>query len=268
MKNDASSTRNTTLKIPRKLVSRLFPPLPQLNTPWNTDHTFGSGIAPFYDVFTKIMFLILGYREEHLRRFALVDALEKTGGIKNIHAAIDIGCGTGEHTLALQWALQKHECQITGIDISPHMIFLARKKKQDHQTLNEARYKPRVSFKMMDAANMPFTTNSIDLITASLSFHEFSPLLLHDVLNECHRILKPDGRLIIFDYGDRVVKKPTFLTKLAYYIIMQIETWKTQYYIRCGRKELFTLLSPMKLIYQKYHAQGIFMTTVFQPIKE
>ncbi len=254
-------------RISRADIPRVFPPLPQLNTPWNTDHSFGSGIAPFYDAFTRIMFFILGHKEEHLRRFALIDALKMTGGIKNIQKILDIGCGTGEFTLALEWALQNHDCSITGIDISPHMISLARRKQQNH---NQRRnhYKPSVSFKQMDATNLSFSDDSIDLIIASLSFHEFSPMLLHDVLNECHRVLKKDGRLIIFDYGDKVVKKPTFLTKLAYYVIMQFETWRTQYYIRCGRKELFSALAPMKLVYQKHLAGGVFMTSVFQPIKD
>ncbi len=252
--------------IPRELIPRLFPPLPQLNTPWNTDHSFSGGIAPFYNTFTKIMFYILGYREEFLRKSVISDCLTNTGGTTKIKRAIDVGCGTGEFTFALEWVLQNLNCHITGIDISPHMISLARKKLKDRKESNH--YKNVVSFRQLDATKMPFQDDSTDLIIASLSFHEFSPTLLHDVLNECHRILKPEGRLLIFDYGDRVVKKPAMLTKLAYYIIIQIETWKTQYYIRCGREEFFCSLSPMKLIYQKEYAGGIFKASVFQPLKE
>ncbi len=257
-------TKNKPI-IERSAVEKNFIPLRQVNTPWNTDHTFGKGIAPFYNQFIKAMFLLLGQNESRLRRHALKESLEQTGGITNISLAVDIGCGTGEFTKALAFILQKKSCKIYGIDISEHMIWMAN--NNHHQKKTKEMTKVKIVFKKADARKTFFQTNSVDLIVSSLGFHEFSPLLLYDVLNEAHRILKPKGRLVIFDYGDAVTKKKTILNTLAYYVIMQIETWKTQYFIRCGRENLFTRFAPFKMIYNKYYNGGIFQTSVFQPLK-
>jgi ubiquinone/menaquinone biosynthesis C-methylase UbiE len=55
----------------------------------------------------------------------------------------------------------------------------------------------RVSFLKMDAYHLEFDDNTFDLITLSNSFHHFND---HDTLfKEIHRVLKPNGVIILLD---------------------------------------------------------------------
>ena len=65
---------------------------------------------------------------------------------------LDIGCGTG--SLSVVMAEQRHT--VTGIDLSPAMIDLARQKAEKHRQ--------KIDFEVMDAANPRFEPKSFDVI--------------------------------------------------------------------------------------------------------
>lgn len=96
---------------------------------------------------------------------------------------VDLGCGTGWFTRALQHHYP--EQQITGVDLSPGMIRHAR------QNVGENSFHWLVA----DAEAVPLPDESVDLI--------FSNLMLQwcqdprPVLRECRRLLRPGGRLLV-----------------------------------------------------------------------
>jgi ubiquinone/menaquinone biosynthesis C-methylase UbiE len=96
---------------------------------------------------------------------------------------LDVGCGTGNFSLELA----RLGVAVTGIDISEAMLAIARRKAED-AGLNMELLKA-------DARHLPFSANSFDKIV-SVSALEFAPDL-KAVLEECYRILKPGGRLVI-----------------------------------------------------------------------
>ncbi len=51
-----------------------------------------------------------------------------------------------------------------------------------------------------DAAHMPFPGAVFDLVTIVLVLHEMPPLLRSAVLQECRRVVKPDGGIMLMDY--------------------------------------------------------------------
>lgn len=89
---------------------------------------------------------------------------------------LDMACGSGR-------LLNYATC---GVDASNEMVQVAKKKFPAKEIL------------LSDAENLPFPDHSIDTI---ISFHFFMHLdaeKIQTILKECHRVLKPGGR-IIFD---------------------------------------------------------------------
>lgn len=98
---------------------------------------------------------------------------------------LDVGCGTGTQ-LALY---QKAGCQLFGIDLSPAMLTIAR------QRLGET-----ANLVLEDASKMTFASGTFDLVTMVLALHEMPTRLRSAVLQECKRVVKADGRIMLMDY--------------------------------------------------------------------
>lgn len=96
---------------------------------------------------------------------------------------LDAGCGTGAVISLLR---DKYpDKNYTGIDLSPKMIEVAKQKNSG------------VNFICGDCEELPFSDGSFDVIICSQSFHHYpNP---DKFFYNAHRILKPDGRLILRD---------------------------------------------------------------------
>jgi ubiquinone/menaquinone biosynthesis C-methylase UbiE len=132
-----------------------------------------------YDPITK---RILVPNEEFLRNetASAIPADAKT--------VLDLGCGTGTATRAI--AKRLPAAHITGIDLSPYMVFAAQLK---------AKSLPNISFIQANAEQLPFEDNSFDVVTASLLFHETPLDAALNIMKEARRVLKPNGKFVVFD---------------------------------------------------------------------
>ncbi|KAK8719162.1 hypothetical protein OTU49_014210 [Cherax quadricarinatus] len=93
----------------------------------------------------------------------------------SLRAAADVGCGSGQSTQILS----PHFTSVTGLDVSPAQTSEAIK-------LNT---KPNVSFVTSSAEKLPFSNNSLQLITASQACHWFDLPVFY---KEVDRVLVPD----------------------------------------------------------------------------
>ena len=100
---------------------------------------------------------------------------------------LDIGCGTG---LLLGRLLERQPlAQYAGVDLSVGMLSEARR-----------RLPPRVRLVAGDAEAIPFPAGVFDVVVSSSSFHYWpSP---RSGLVEVHRVLRPNGVLVITDWCD------------------------------------------------------------------
>lgn len=96
---------------------------------------------------------------------------------------VDLGCGTGLSTV--MWCDVSE--QVVGIEPSPDMLNIARKKGEHHKNL---------SFRQVfsDATGLP--DDSVDILTCSQSFHWMNP---ETTLREVDRILKSGGVFAVYD---------------------------------------------------------------------
>lgn len=95
---------------------------------------------------------------------------------------LDLACGTG---LGMAPYVERGD-RVTGVDIAPAMIELARGSLPP-------RGEPR--FAIARAEALPFGDASFDLVSCAQAFHWFDP---EPAFAECARVLRPGGTLAIF----------------------------------------------------------------------
>lgn len=102
---------------------------------------------------------------------------------------LEIGCGPGH----LAARLSRRGLDVIGLDLDPAMIERARANAS--RAANAA---ARWAFVVGDVASLPFADGHFDLVVSSLSMHHWADKTAG--LAEIARVLKPDGRAIIWDF--------------------------------------------------------------------
>ncbi len=100
---------------------------------------------------------------------------------------LDIGCGTGALLSALSQT--SVELELTGVDLSPEMLEIAR-----------ARLSPAIEIKEGLAEHLPFADTTFDMVVSTSVFHFIRRP--SDALSEMKRVLKPGGWAVITDWCD------------------------------------------------------------------
>lgn len=139
--------------------------------------------ADRYDLVLRV--LTLG-QDRRLRR-----ATVELANIAPGDAVLDIGCGTGDLTLAAKGRAGA-KGRVCGVDASPEMIQAARGKA--------ARAGYDVEFRLEPVEKLTLPDRSFDVVVSSLMMHHLPEELKREGLTEVHRVLKPGGRLIVVDF--------------------------------------------------------------------
>ena len=143
---------------------------------------------------------------------------------------LDLGCGTGEISYML--ALTNPSCSIIGMDRESKFVLENQGKFRDLDNLK---------FQEGDCFSLPFSDDSIDVCFCRYLFqHLRNPEL---ALKEIYRVLKPGGKLGIFDIDkglDIVFPVPQNHQKFIQAELMIKKLIKNDIYV--GRK-LFTLMN-------------------------
>ncbi|MBN1783056.1 class I SAM-dependent methyltransferase [bacterium] len=116
-----------------------------------------------------------------------------TGAV--IKSGIDSGLilelGPGPGYLGLEWLKNTERTSLTGLDISPDMVAMARKNAAEYGLHKRAEYVES------SGAKMPFEDSRFDAVISTGSLHEWAEPV--KTLEEIYRVLKPGGRLFIGD---------------------------------------------------------------------
>lgn len=102
---------------------------------------------------------------------------------------LDMGCGTGEQTLAYKRLYP--DAAVAGIDCArPFVRYAHGFAESEGLTLDYAE---------MNASETTYEDESFDFITSIIMFHETSAAQARDILKECWRLLKPGGLVLHLD---------------------------------------------------------------------
>jgi len=105
------------------------------------------------------------------------------------HGATVLDVGTGPGVLLAELARQRPDLELIGVDISADMVATAER--------NLARFAPRATALVGEAARLPVDDQRVDLVVSSLSLHHWSDPAA--AVPELARVLRPGGRVIIYD---------------------------------------------------------------------
>ena len=109
--------------------------------------------------------------------------------MQSVRRALDAGCGPGQFTIMAAEATPAAD--VTGIDLAPTMIELAR----THAAASSAA--PRLHFEVADVAHLPFPDNHFDVVMSSGSIKHWPDPTAG--LRELHRVLVPGGRAFVLE---------------------------------------------------------------------
>lgn len=142
-------------------------------------------ISPTYDCANRILSLGL---DLYWRR-----TLSHQLPAREISHVLDIATGTGDQILSILKEFPRAKFKITGIDMSPDMLELAREK------IKSVTDSERTEFLLCDAGTLPLEDGVIDCITVSFGVRNF--INLHHCLNEMFRVLTKNGRMLILEFA-------------------------------------------------------------------
>ena len=110
---------------------------------------------------------------------------------KKTDTVVDIGTGSG---YIVPWiATNLSKGKVIGLDISHRMLEIARDRTSEY---------PNVTFVKCDSDNIPLKTGSVDSVIGTYAYTSIPNW--KETINDCIRILKNGGTLIVLDTG-----KPT-----------------------------------------------------------
>lgn len=141
-----------------------------------SNRAFYDRISPAYD--------LIANANERQARLAGLRALEVRGGEK----VLEVGFGTGNEILDLAELVGAAGC-VAGIDISPGMLAVARRK------LEGKGVQAPLDLRVGDARQLPWGDGEFDAVYSSFTLELFPPEDIPAVLAECRRVLRPGGRV-------------------------------------------------------------------------
>lgn len=113
--------------------------------------------------------------------------IRRTATVRENEWVLDLACGTGE--LLRRIAQRTPSTELVGVDLSTSMVDRARAKLSDV---------PGTQLRQADSHDLPFADDAFDVALCANTFHYFTHPSV--VLAEVHRVLRPDGRLVLLDW--------------------------------------------------------------------
>jgi ubiquinone/menaquinone biosynthesis C-methylase UbiE len=154
-------------------------------------------LTPLYDVLSHL----IGERGFKRKLIAMA-------GIAAGHDVLDLGCGTG--TLALMVRELCPRARVTGLDIDPRILAIARRK------IDKAG--AEIVVLQGSATAPPFPPASFDRILSTLMLHHLTTPQKRETLAAARRLLRPGGELHIADWGkphNALMRLASLSTRLA-----------------------------------------------------
>ncbi len=110
--------------------------------------------------------------------------------------ALDLCCGTGD----VAFAMARTGAQVTGLDFSPQMLEVARRRQAAGQrAAPETGHGGKVEFVRGDVLELPFAESSFDVVTISYGLRNLADF--ERGVTGMARLLKAGGRLLVLDFG-------------------------------------------------------------------
>lgn len=126
-----------------------------------------------------------------MRDALLKERLVEQAHLVDAHDVLDLGCGTATLTTMIKRAAP--DARVTGVDIDPRVLDLARK--------NVAKAGVDVQLVTASVTDLPFRDHTFDRVLSSLVLHHLDTEDKRAALAGALRVLRPGGELHVLDWG-------------------------------------------------------------------
>lgn len=126
---------------------------------------------------------------------------------------LEFGFGTGQNLLLVHKA--NPNTKLEGLDIDPKVKAIAKHKL--------AKNNIELPLLLYDGSVLPFADNSFEKVYSCLVFHQLDAETKLNCLKELHRVMKPNGKLIIADWG----KSQNKLMRFTFGLVQLLDGFKT-----------------------------------------
>ncbi len=154
-----------------------------------------STIADRYDLIT----VLLSFGQDRRWKRRLVSLADVRPGAP----ALDLACGTGD----IAFAVAARGARVVGLDVTPRMLELARRKPQAAGG--------NTRFVAGDMMALPFPDASFDVVTTGYGIRNVP--ILEPAVAEIRRVLRPGGSFLSLDFNrpDNAVVRSVYLGYLS-----------------------------------------------------
>ncbi|MFA7379115.1 MAG: class I SAM-dependent methyltransferase [Bacteroidia bacterium] len=160
-------------------------------------------LSEYYDLAIKFTM------PEKKFRSRLVDWVEPLSG----ESILEFGFGTAQNLILLKE--RESEALVQGVDIDPKIKSIAEYKLRKNNL--------EVPLHLYDGNTLPFPDKSFDKAFSSLVFHQLDAEKKMHCLKELHRVLKPNGKLTIGDWG----RAKNEWMRFSFYAVQLLDGFKT-----------------------------------------
>ena len=160
-------------------------------------------LTAYYDLTIKLTM------PEKRFRTLLVEELNPQSGEK----ILEFGFGTGQNLLLVKQKEPKTD--LIGLDIDPKVRNIAQHKIRKNGF--------ELPLDLYDGSAFPYADAQFDKVYSSLVFHQLDAATKLHCLKEIYRVLKPNGHLLIGDWG----KAKSRLMRGAFYAVQLLDGFKT-----------------------------------------
>ncbi|MEP6462035.1 MAG: class I SAM-dependent methyltransferase, partial [Frankiaceae bacterium] len=151
-----------------------------MNRPYTPPLAY-SALTPFYDVTLELFGFGATFK----------NGVARLADVGDQETVLDLGCGTGTLLRALT-AQQPNACY-TGLD--PDLRALAAASRRLRAETGQ------VTLIHGYTQHLPMTDHSFDVVLSTLIFHHLPDGVKRQTIGEVHRVLRPDGRFLLVDFG-------------------------------------------------------------------
>ena len=160
-------------------------------------------LTAYYDLAIKLTM------PEKRFRSLLVEELNPQSGEK----ILEFGFGTGQNLLLVKQKEPKTD--LVGLDIDPKVRDIAQHKISKNGF--------ELPLDLYTGNTFPYSDAQFDKVYSSLVFHQLDAITKLHCLKEIYRVLKPNGYLLIGDWG----KAQSRLMRGAFYAVQLLDGFKT-----------------------------------------
>ncbi len=146
-----------------------------------------AGIAGRYDLLNHVLSLNIDKLWRRKVSNLLRETLDRPDAI-----VLDVACGTGDLSLELN---KDNKAKIIGTDFCRPMLTVAHDKT--------AVLKAAVPYVEADAMDLAFADDTFDALTIAFGLRNLPNFA--NGLTELHRVIKPDGKIVILEFSSPVV---------------------------------------------------------------